>query len=233
MYQGITLIFRLIVLSSMFLSGTISMAQEDVGDMPYRVDDTATSTPFSAVDASIANESAVDADYRCDSLQLRMPQRFVYDMMPLNAYWPSPLTGGFGSWPLHKGLNASLSTAAIFGLGHHGGSGFGYGLSLAYAGSITPRLSYALGGYSQLLNYNGSQLRDAGVTALLDYRIDNHWETTAFVQKSLIEPRLPYQLYWLNDVGDKIGASLHYHFSPSLSIGISVWSQSQPYPPVR
>jgi len=232
MYQGMTLIFRLLTLSAMLLSTITGIAQDDLVATPFpAVEDVAGS--HSPTHDAVMKGIAADSDFKADTVQLRLPRRFAYGTMPIYTYWPSRLLGGYDCWQLHEGLNASLSTAAIFGLGHHGGSGFAYGLSLAYAGNITPRLSYAIGGYSQLLNYGGSQLRDAGLTAVLDYRIDNHWETTAFVQKSIVEPRLPYQLYWLDDVGDKIGASLHYHFNPSLSIGISVWSQSQPYPSVR
>jgi len=233
MYQGLTFIFRLFTLSAMLLSSMIGMAQDDGAGTRFPVGDDARAS-LSAVDnAVVTNGIAADTDFEADTLQLPLSRHFAYPAMPIYAYWPSPLIGGFDCWPLHEGLNASLSTAAIFGLSHRGGSGFAYGLSLAYAGQITPRLSYAISGYSQLLNYGGSQFHDAGLSAMLDYRIDDHWETTAFVQKSLVEPRLPYQLYWLHDVGDKIGASVRYHFNPSVSIGISVWSQSEPYPPVR
>ena len=144
-------------------------------------------------------------------------------------YWGSQLTG-FSDWRLHQGLNVSLSASAIWGLGHHGGSGFANGLSLMYAGSVTPKLSFAIGGYTSFLDYGGRQMRDAGLSALLAYQIDEHWEASAFIKKSFAQPRLSPQLYWLSDVGDKIGASVQYHFNPSFSIGVSVWSQSEPRP---
>ena len=101
---------------------------------------------------------------------------------------------------------------------------------LMYAGSVTPKLSFAIGGYTSFLDYGGRQMRDAGLSALLAYQIDEHWEASAFIKKSFAQPRLSPQLYWLSDVGDKIGASVQYHFNPSFSIGVSVWSQSEPRP---
>lgn len=172
------------------------------------------------------------ADMHSDSLDLRLPSLTSRGTLPLSfyyGYWGSPFTG-FADWQLHQGLNASLSASAIFGLGRHGGSGFSNSLSLMYAGSVTPKLSFALGGYASFLEYGGMRSRDAGFSALLDYRIDEHWETSAFLQKSIVQPHLAPSLYWLDDVGDKIGASVRYHFNPSFSIGVSVWNQSQPNP---
>lgn len=149
------------------------------------------------------------------------------------AYYPylgSPLTG-FSGWSLHRGLNASLSASAIIGLGSHADSGFSNSLSLMYAGTITPRLSFAVGGYFTFLNYGGSLLRDGGITALLNYRFNEHWEASAFVQKSVMQPTVPPHLYWMSDVGDKIGASLRYHFSPAFSVSLSVWDERRPYGP--
>lgn len=140
----------------------------------------------------------------------------------------SIFSGCYSDWALHPGLNGSLSASAIIGLGRHSGSGFSNSLSLMYAGNITPKLSYALGGYHSFLNYGGYQLRDAGLTALFNYRFDEHWEAAAFVQKSIMQPKLPPQLYWMADVGDKIGASLRYNFNPAFSVSVSVWEERSP-----
>ena len=131
-------------------------------------------------------------------------------------------------WSLHQGLNASFSASAIFGLGRHAGSGFANSLALMYADNLTPKLSYAMGGYHTFLNYGGYQLRDAGFAATLNYRFDEHWEAAAFIQKSIMQPKLPPQLYWMSDVGDKIGASLRYSFNPAFSVSVSVWEERLP-----
>lgn len=136
--------------------------------------------------------------------------------------------GSYNDWALHRGLNASLSASAIIGIGRHAGNGFANSFSLMYADNITPKLSYAVGGYYSFLDYSGRQLRDTGLSAMLNYRFDEHWEATAFVQKSVMQPKLPPQLYWLSDVGDKIGASLRYNFTPDFSVSVSVWEQRRP-----
>lgn len=139
------------------------------------------------------------------------------------------LTTGFYDWELHPGINASISAAAIFGLGHNAGSGFANSMALAYAGSITPKLSYSIGGYTSFLDYASHAIKDAGLTAMLNYRFDEHWEAALFAQKSIIKPRIPPHLYWMSDVGDKIGASVRYNINPMFSIGLSVWRGTSPY----
>lgn len=136
---------------------------------------------------------------------------------------------GFYDWELHPGLNASLSASAIFGLGSNAGSGFANSIALAYANSITPKLSFSIGGYSSYLDYSNHVMKDAGLTAMLNYRFDEHWEAALFAQKSIVQPRIVMpNLYWMSDIGDKIGASVRYHFNPQFSVGLSVWKGNTP-----
>ena len=134
---------------------------------------------------------------------------------------------GFGNWDLHPGLNASLSAAAIFGVGKYSGSGFANSAAVMYAGQFTPKLSFSIGGYSSFLDYGRHQMKDAGVTAMLNYRFDEHWEAAVFAQKSLMQPHLPLQnMWWLgSDFGDKIGAMVKYNVNPNFSFQLSVWNQ--------
>ena len=96
---------------------------------------------------------------------------------------------GFHDWELHPGLNASLSAAAIFGFGSNAGAGFANSMALAYAGNITPKLSYSIGGYTSFLDYASHVMKDAGLTAMLNYRFNEHWEAALFAQKSILQPR--------------------------------------------
>ena len=141
------------------------------------------------------------------------------------------LYGPFGSWSdwaLHSGLNASLSLSATVGLGSDSGSGFAQTLALMYARELVPRLSVAVGGYYSHFNWGPAQFNDAGITAVLGYRFNEHWEAYLFGQKSVATPRMPAPLYMLGDFGDKIGAEVRYNVSPSFSIGVSVWHQNMP-----
>ena len=135
---------------------------------------------------------------------------------------------GWNDWGLHGGLNASLSLSATVGLGRHSGSGFAQSLALMYATELMPRLSMAVGGYYSHFNWGPAQFNDAGLTAVLGYRFNEHWEAYLFGQKSIATPRMPAPLYYLGDFGDKIGVELRYNVSPSFSIGISVWHQDVP-----
>ena len=192
-------------------------AQEVIGFMPGKgvIDSTAVSPDFLVAP-------------RQDSLVLSLPALTSRGTIAHCPYLGSLLFGGYNDWSLHPGVNASLSASAIIGLGRHSGSGFANSLSLMYADNITPKLSFALGGYYSFLDYSGHQLRDAGLTAMLNYRFDEHWEAAAFVQKSIMQPKLPPQLYWMSDVGDKIGVSLRYNFNPAFSVSVSVWEERNP-----
>ena len=147
------------------------------------------------------------------------------------AHYPyyNGLMMGFHDWELHPGLNASLSAAAIFGFGNNAGSGFANSMAVAYAGNITRKLSYSIGGYTSFLDYANHAMKDVGLTAMLNYRFNEHWEAALFAQKSILQPKVPPYLYWMNDVGDKIGAAVRYNINPSFSIGLSVWKGTSPY----
>ena len=180
----------------------------------------------------VIDSTAMSPDFmvapRQDSLALSLPALTSRGTIAHYPYLGSLLLGGYNDWSLHPGVNASLSASAIIGLGRHSGSGFANSFSLMYADNITPKLSFALGGYYSFLDYSGHQLRDAGLTAMLNYRFDEHWEAAAFVQKSIMQPKLPPQLYWMSDVGDKIGASLRYNFNPAFSVSVSLWEERNP-----
>lgn len=132
-----------------------------------------------------------------------------------------------GNWDLHPGLNASFSASAIFGVGKHSSSGFANSAAVMYAGQLSPKLSFSIGGYSSFMDYGRHQMKDAGLTAMLNYRFDEHWEAGVFGQKSMMQPNMPLQnMWWLcNDFGDKIGAMVKYNVNPNFSFQLSVWNQ--------
>lgn len=137
------------------------------------------------------------------------------------------------SWYLHPGLNGTLSASVI--VSPRQGSGFSNSLSIAYADSIMSRLTYAVGGYVRHTSWQGHSFSDAGLTAMLNYRINEHWEATLFAQKGIIEPRTHMMPFWLHEeIADKIGAEVRYHFSPAFSLGVSMWKVAYPqqsFPP--
>ena len=68
-----------------------------------------------------------------------------------------------------------------------------------------------------------SNYREAGVSALLNYRFDEHWEAFVYGKKSLLNDRLvPRPLYDMHALGDVVGGGVRYNFSPSFSVEVSV-----------
>ena len=139
---------------------------------------------------------------------------------------------GWSTWDLHQGLNVSLgaSVFAQFGKNAHHGAGFGQDISAMYAMPLTPKLSLAVGGYFSNLYWNNNAFRSAGVNAVIGYQFNEHWETFVFGQKSIAENRfMPYPLYDLGDLGDRIGVSVRYNVNPSFSLEMSVQHSTMPH----
>ncbi|MBP5386442.1 MAG: transporter [Prevotella sp.] len=131
---------------------------------------------------------------------------------------------GWSTWDLHQGLNVNIGASVFAGFGKHSsGAGFGQSLSAMYATPLTSKLSLAVGGYFSNLYWSHSNFRSAGVSAVLGYRFDNHWEAFLYGQKSLTDNRLaPLPLYDIGNWGDRIGAAIRYNFNPSFSVEVSV-----------
>ncbi|MCI7361536.1 MAG: hypothetical protein MSH36_09380 [Prevotella sp.] len=134
------------------------------------------------------------------------------------------------SWDLHEGLNVNLglSVFAQFGKHSYSGVGFTQDVSALYAVPLTDRLSVAVGGYLSNINWAHDSYRDAGLTAMVGYRFDEHWEAFLYGQKSVVNGlRMPYPLYDMQELGDRIGASVRYNVNPSMSIEVSVERRSR------
>ena len=144
-------------------------------------------------------------------------------MIPLSfrsMYWP-----GWKHWNLHKGLNLNFgaSVFAQFGKHAHHGAGFAQSLSTMYAVPLTHKLTLAVGGYFSNIYWTHNNYRDAGLNAVLGYQLKEHWETYIYAQKSLVKNRfIPYSIYDMNALGDRIGAAVKYNFNPYISLQISV-----------
>ena len=127
--------------------------------------------------------------------------------------------------PLHSGLNFTLGASVFtqFGKNAWHGAGFSQSLSALYVMPLNNRLSVAVGGYLTNLMWHHDNFHTAGLSALVDYRFDEHWEGYLYAHKQLTENRfMPMPLYDMGLAGDIVGAGVTYHFSPSFSIGVSV-----------
>lgn len=158
-----------------------------------------------------------------DADTLNLPTLNVRGQVPLMTY---PYDGwwGFNNWTLHKGLNVNLgaSVFAAFGKGAPKGAGFAQDLSMMYALPLTKRLTLAIGGWVSNAYWAHDRFTDAGVSAVLGYKFDEHWEAYVYARKSLVDKPMPYRFCTMDDLGDRIGAAVKYNFSPSFSVQVSV-----------
>ncbi len=139
---------------------------------------------------------------------------------------------GWSTWNLHEGLNVNFGASAFasFGKHAHHGTGFGHNFSAMYAMPLTDKLSVAVGGYFNNLYWAHSAYRSAGLSAVMGYQFNEHWEAFLYGQKSLIHDRFtPYPLYDIGDLGDRIGAAVRYNVNPSFSVELSVEHGSLPH----
>ncbi len=147
----------------------------------------------------------------------------------------TPRVRGPWGWQLHEGLNASvdLSVFGSFGRGHF--SGTSERISAIYAKALTKNLSLAVGGYFQNMNSSIGSMRNAGLSAVLSYRFDEHWQAYIYGQKSLTSNGSflrraewgRYPTLWQYDMfghtyGDRIGAGVQYNFNESTWIEVQV-----------
>lgn len=153
---------------------------------------------------------------------LHLPAFDSLGRMYVNMY-PLDWCGAY-NWDLHKGLNVNLgaSVFASFGKGAWRGSGFGQNIAAMYAIPVNNKLSIAVGGYLNHLYWTNDSYMDAGLNAVIGYKFDEHWEGYIYGQKSFSNKRMPYPLYDIGNIGDRIGAAVKYNFSPSFSIQVAV-----------
>lgn len=170
-----------------------------------------------------------------DSLHLP-PIDYNGQVMPMS--WPYFYSSAMGyPWAVHEGMNVSLGAfvTTAFGKNAPSGAGFGQNAALLYALPLSDRLSVAAGAYLNNLSWGGASWREAGLSAVVSYRFNSHWEAAVYGNKSLVN-RYSSPLFRTNpaawalpySVGDRIGASLTYNFSPSMSVHLSVERVSMP-----
>lgn len=163
----------------------------------------------------------VQESLRTDSLST---QSKILSSAPFTAYAPG-YWGGPTTWGLHRGLNVQVGLSAFttWGKGNLNGTGFTQRLSAWYAEPLTKHITVAAGGYIENVNWRGSSYRNGGFSAVAAYRFNDRWSAYVYGQKSVMTGfRMPYTLYDISQIGDRIGAAVRYNFNPSLSVEVSV-----------
>ena len=107
-------------------------------------------------------------------------------------------------------------------------AGFAQSLQATYLTPLTPKLTLMAGGYVNNLNWGGINARNAGIYGELSYQFNEHWEAFIYGQKSFLKPEMPLPLYYMHDVGDRIGAAVRYTPNHTFSVTVSVEGRSEP-----
>ena len=102
------------------------------------------------------------------------------------------------------------------------GTGFTQDISAMYAMPLTNKLSVALGGYFSNVLFDHTTFRYGGLSAVLNYRFNDHWEAYVYGQKSLVETNRQMPLWGMGNIGDRIGAGVIYHVNPTFSFEVNV-----------
>ncbi len=187
---------------------TLTCKAQDVSlnakDMPVRFDESALQrimpTRYGGRSRQWREEAMAEAERQSqhqDSLML--PPLNAQGQVDTTCRYPLAF-GGWNSWGLHRGLNVQIgaSVFAEFGKGAHSGAGFQQNIALMYAMPINDKLSVAVGGYLNNVNYAGGNWHNAGLSAVMGYRFNEHLEAYIWGQKSItnnVGNRLRYGLY--------------------------------------
>lgn len=208
------------------LAASLAAAQEDNRLTVAEYDDTPAnpSSPLAAPMPPMEFSTTLDS--------LHLPDLDDRGRVLSAGFYPYYFGGTWSNWRLHEGLNLSLGASVFSQFGKHayGGVGFAQNLSAQYATALSPRLSIAVGGYLNNMYWASSAYRDAGLTAVLGYKLDDHWEGYVYGQKSIMtNVPIPLYLQDLNEMGDRIGAAVRYNITPNFSVQMSVESRNHPH----
>lgn len=199
---------KFFILAAFTFLFTVTCKAQDVSlnakDMPARFDESALQrimpTRYGGRSRQWREEAMAEAERQSqhqDSLML--PPLNAQGQVDTTCRYPLAF-GGWNSWGLHRGLNVQIgaSVFAEFGKGAHSGAGFQQNIALMYAMPINDKLSVAVGGYLNNVNYAGGNWHDAGLSAVMGYRFNEHLEAYIWGQKSItnnVGNRLRYGLY--------------------------------------
>jgi hypothetical protein len=227
---------RSLLILLIFSACLSTWAQEDKSTANYKFHGKDTSIVSLPIEQSIHSQTTPIESFnpegaynneRKDSLHL--PSLNQNGQVPYTGIYPYNWYGWY-NWDLHEGLNVNLGASVFAQFGHNAyhGAGFAQNISAMYAIPLTNKLSLAVGGYLNNVSWAHDSYRDAGFSAVLGYKFDEHWEAYLYGQKSLVNNHIPLPIYDMNNVGDRIGAMVKYNFNPSFSIEVSVEADKRP-----
>lgn len=191
-----------------------------------------------------------DKSVKTDTLHL--PTLDYMGRVPGHRYMWYPMMGGFGGWNVHEGLNVNVGLSAFTSFGKNSFNGWGQNLSAVYAKPLNDKWSIAVGAYLNNYSTNYGSFRCAGITGVVSYRFNEHWEAYVYGQKAFMDNRSslfghygpygygpygfgPYgfgypmhPLYDMGMMGDRIGAGVTW--MPNDKFSFSVQFEYDSYP---
>ena len=220
----------------MALAGGISAASaQEIKKQVEVMPENTFSVHETAMEPAVPNLTAEPMEPTLTPDSLALPRlNYLGQVQPLG-YWYGmyPMYSGMGwsNWELHKGLNVSMGASVFAQFGKHArhGAGFNQNIAAMYAMPLTKNLSFAAGGYLNNTYWGHDTYRDAGLSAVLGYKFNEHWEAYVYGQKSIVSSNyIPYSIYDMNALGDRIGAAVKYNVNKNFSITLSVDKQWAP-----
>lgn len=189
----------------------------------------------------------IDRDLPQKQDSLHLPMLDNYGRVYSHYSWLYPYMGSWGLWNVHEGLNVQLGVSAFTSFGKNSFSGWGQNLSAVYAKPINDRMSLAVGGFMNNYSTGMGTFRNAGITAVLNYRLNEHWEAFVYGQKSFMDNSStmfshydPYgygmfgygmmynPMYDMGVFGDRIGAGVTWKPTQSTSVQVQFEVRSDP-----
>jgi len=198
---------------------------------------------FAQEEDRIETEDSTESQFSEPYMFNGSPTRIGYIIYPTNyGIWSLP--------PLHYGLNGNVEAGVRVGWGRHNpwkGASFFTNLAGLYAMPLSKdgRWTAAIGGYYSNYRLWGEPINSLGLTALVDYRINEKLNLTGFVAHDFGDmgsKRFPYYgfyglypldyTYYTGCPSTTVGADLGIQVSEklALSIGISVTRQQMESP---
>lgn len=157
--------------------------------------------------------------------------------------------GGGSPYSLHEGLNVSMSLSAMVQSGKHArdGVGFSQRIDAMYVMPLSKHWWATAGGYLDHLSWGSDNYLSGGLYGELGYQFDEHWSASIYAQKSLYNHNAGsgypygygrYSGYrgwgyapwdYMDNLNDKIGASVRWAPNRNFSIGVSVEYNKYPH----
>lgn len=171
-----------------------------------------------------ASDVTYEIPYEYSAVEDSLSSPLLRTIRYINNSWYYPMnSSSYGNWILHEGLNLSLgaSVFATFGKSPYKGAGFTQNLTAIYAMPLGSRASLSIGGYFNNMYWAHDNYHDTGLTAVFGYKFNEHWEGYLYGQKSLGSKILPYPLYDISEIGDRIGTAIRYNVNKNLSFQVA------------